>query len=52
MGKNEVIDIVRKYKEMVLSTIGPASVYLYGSYSKGSAREDSDIEDHREKYVF
>jgi predicted nucleotidyltransferase len=44
MGKNEVIDIVRKYKEMVLSTIGPASVYLYGSYSKGSAREDSDID--------
>lgn len=44
MGKNEVIDIVRKYKQRVLSTIGPASVYLYGSYSKGYAREDSDID--------
>ena len=23
---------------------GPAEVYLYGSYSKGTAREDSDID--------
>lgn len=44
MGKNEVIDVVRRYKDQVLSTIGPASVYLYGSYSKGYAREDSDID--------
>ena len=44
MGKNEVIDVVRRYKKQVLSTIGPASVYLYGSYSKGYAREDSDID--------
>ena len=44
MGKNEVIDIVRKYKQEVLSILGPASVYLYGSYSKGYAREDSDID--------
>jgi len=24
--------------------MGPATVYLYGSYSKGTAREDSDID--------
>lgn len=44
MGKNDVIEIVRQYKKQVLSTLGPASVYLYGSYSKGCAREDSDID--------
>ena len=44
MGKDEVLDVVRQYKKQVLSTIGPASVYLYGSYSKGCAREDSDID--------
>ena len=44
MGKNEVIDVVRQYKERVLSAVGPASVYLYGSYSKGYARKDSDID--------
>lgn len=44
MGKNEVIDVVRQYKQQVLSALGPASVYLYGSYSKGDAREDSDID--------
>ncbi len=44
MGKNDVIEIVRQYKKQVLSTLGPASVYLYGSYSKGCARDDSDID--------
>ena len=45
MGKNEVIEIVRKYKDAVLSKIdGPATVYLYGSYSMGKARSDSDID--------
>lgn len=44
MGKNDVIDVVRRYKDKVVSAIGPATVYLYGSYSKGTAREDSDID--------
>ena len=44
MGKNEVIDVVRRYKDLVVSAMGPANVYLYGSYSKGTAREDSDID--------
>lgn len=42
MGKNDVIDVVRRYK--VVSAMGPVQVYLYGSYSKGTAREDSDID--------
>lgn len=44
MGKNDVIDIVRQYKQLVLAHFGQASVYLYGSYSKGCARPDSDID--------
>ena len=44
MGKNDVIDVVRRYKDKVVSVMGPAEVYLYGSYSKGTAREDSDID--------
>ena len=44
MGKNEVIEIVRQYKQRVLETLGPATVYLFGSYSKGNARADSDID--------
>lgn len=44
MGKNDVIEVVRNYKDLVVSTMGPAKVYLYGSYSKGTARKDSDID--------
>ena len=44
MGQNEVIESVRKYKALVLDRLGPASVYLFGSYSKGTARHDSDID--------
>ncbi len=36
MGKNDVIDVVRRYKDKVVSVMGPAEVYLYGSYSKGA----------------
>ena len=44
MGKNEVIAAVRQYKDLVLEHFGSAVVYLYGSYSKGNARPDSDID--------
>ena len=44
MGKNEVIDIVRQYKQLVHTHYGQADVYLYGSYSKDKARADSDID--------
>ena len=44
MGKHDVIDVVRRYKDKVVSVMGPADVYLYGSYSKGIAHEDSDID--------
>ena len=44
MGKNEVIDIVRRYKDAGVTAMGPVQVYLYGSYSTGKAHQGSDID--------
>ena len=44
MDKRQVIKIVKRYKEAVTAKFGPVTVYLFGSYSKGNAREDSDID--------
>ena len=44
MGKKDAIAAVRQYKKLVLDHFGSATIYLYGSYSKGEARPDSDID--------
>lgn len=44
MDKEQVINIVKEYKKLVSNTIDNAQVYLYGSYSKGTAHTDSDID--------
>ena len=44
MDKEQVINIVRQYKAAVSKQISGAKVYLYGSYSKGTAHEGSDID--------
>ncbi len=44
MGKREVVTVVRKYKQLVASHFDKATVYLYGSYSKGTAHPNSDID--------
>ena len=44
MDKRAVLSIAKRYKRAVINTIGPAKVYLFGSYSKGCARPDSDID--------
>lgn len=44
MDKRQVVNIARQYKQTVVNAIGPAKVYLFGSYSKGCARPDSDID--------
>lgn len=44
MDKRTVVGIAKKYKRAVVNAIGLAKVYLYGSYSKGCARPDSDID--------
>ena len=44
MDKEQVIEIVKEYKTEILKQISDAKVYLYGSYSKGTARPESDID--------
>ena len=44
MDKEQVIDIVRAFKEAIAPKYKNAKVYLYGSYSKGTATADSDID--------
>ena len=44
MDKRTVVSIAKRYKQAVVNAIGPAKVYLFGSYSKGCARPDSDID--------
>ena len=44
MDKRTVVGIAKRYKRAVVTAIGPAKVYLFGSYSKGCARPDSDID--------
>ncbi len=44
MDKGEAIEIVRNYKHAIADKFRDAKVYLYGSYSKGTAHKDSDID--------
>ena len=44
MDEREVIKIAKEYKKAVIGQLSSASVYLYGSYSKGEAHEYSDID--------
>ena len=44
MDKEQVIEIVKEYKNAIIKQISDAKVYLYGSYSKGTARPESDID--------
>lgn len=44
MDKEQAIIIARKYKEIVAEKLPLKALYLYGSYSKGNHREESDID--------
>lgn len=44
MGYEEVIDKTKKYSDRVVDFMHPKMVVLYGSYAKGTAHEDSDID--------
>ena len=44
MDKEQVIEIVKQHKEAIIKQISDAKVYLYGSYSKGTANPESDID--------
>lgn len=45
MDKEQALDLVRQYKKVIASRFGnDAKVYMFGSYSKGYARPESDID--------
>ena len=44
MDKRQAIELAKKYKAMVAERLPLKALYLYGSYSKGNYREDSDID--------
>lgn len=44
MDKEQAIELAKKYKAMVAERLPLKALYLYGSYSKGNYREDSDID--------
>lgn len=44
MDKEQAISIVRKYKSVVSQAMPIKAMYLYGSYSKGTYNEMSDID--------
>jgi len=44
MDKTAAIESVKKYAERVRHDFDVKKVILFGSYAKGTAREDSDID--------
>lgn len=44
MDKDQIINIVRAYKESIIGLFPECKVYLFGSYNKGCATKDSDID--------
>jgi predicted nucleotidyltransferase len=44
MDKGQAIELAKKYKAMVAERLPLKALYLYGSYSRGNYREDSDID--------
>ena len=45
MDKEQAISLVQQYKKLIAPHFdGRAKVYMFGSYSKGYARLDSDID--------
>ncbi|MDR0951985.1 MAG: nucleotidyltransferase domain-containing protein [Oscillospiraceae bacterium] len=44
LDKAAVIDTVQRYADAVKKEFSPAAVILFGSYAKGAASEESDID--------
>ena len=44
MDKEQVIKLVQQYKKSISGIVPSPKVYLYGSYSKGTATNNSDID--------
>ena len=44
LDKESVVNTVKNYADIVIREFSPAAIVLYGSYAKGNAHEDSDID--------
>lgn len=44
MDQKQALNIVRQYKQQLNPIFADAQVYMFGSFSKGCAGEDSDID--------
>lgn len=44
MDKSSVMKIAKEYAKLVTQNIKPFKIMMYGSYVKGTARKDSDID--------
>ncbi len=44
MDKIDAINIAKRYRDAVAEMLPVKAMYLYGSYSKGNQRDDSDID--------
>lgn len=44
MDKEQAIEIARRYKKLVAEKLPLKALYIYGSYSKGTYNENSDID--------
>ncbi len=44
LDKGTVVSTVERYADVVKRELSPAAIVLYGSYAKGPAHEDSDID--------
>ena len=44
LDKTAVMNTVKKYSDAVTKEFSPNAIILYGSYAKGNAHDDSDID--------
>ncbi len=44
LTREEVLSKARAYKSVISDIVPNSTVYLFGSYSKGTANQDSDID--------
>lgn len=44
MDQSKALIIAREFASLVLKEFSPQEILLYGSYAKGTAREESDID--------
>ena len=44
MAQDEVMNLAKAYANAVRGMMDTKGIFLYGSYAKGTAREDSDID--------